>query len=139
MTVLLVDDNQGDAELTRELLLELRPSLEVKIAVDAVAALDHIARTRSVVPPLLPGLILLDLNLPKLPGAELLQILDADDELRSIPVIVLTSSSADNDVRDSYRLGANCYVTKPLDLAGFRRVVRAIYDFWLTVARLPGR
>jgi CheY-like chemotaxis protein len=137
--MLLVEDNPGDAELTRELLLELRPTLEVAIAADAVAALDHIARARETTPPTLPRIIVLDLNLPRLPGMELLQILDADDELRTIPVIVLTSSSADGDVRDSYRHGANCYVTKPVDLAGFRSVVRAIHDFWLLIARIPAR
>jgi CheY-like chemotaxis protein len=132
--ILLVEDNPADVRLTEEALFEGKVKNTLHVAEDGVAAL------RMLRDPALPkpDLILLDLNLPKMSGQEVLNEIKNDKDLRSIPVVVLTTSSAERDILKSYELHANCYITKPVDLAQFLSVVKQIDEFWLTVVRLPG-
>jgi chemotaxis family two-component system response regulator Rcp1 len=132
--ILLVEDNPADVRLTEEALAEGKVANVLRVAEDGVAAL---AMLRDKSHPA-PDLILLDLNLPKMGGQEVLQEIKRDPELRRIPVVVLTTSSAERDILKSYELHANCYITKPVDLGQFLSVVKQIDDFWLTVVRLPG-
>ena len=135
--VLLVEDNPGDAELTRDTLLAGKLHLTIDVAEDGEDALRRLGEMAARDPAGLPDLILLDLNLPGLSGREVLGDLRADEALRRIPVVVLTSSDAEQDIVRSYELGANCYVTKPVGLSAFQSIVRSVEDFWLTVVRLP--
>ena len=135
--VLLVEDNPGDVRLTQEALKDGRVLVNLTVAYDGVEALDilHKRGTHGNKPR--PDLILLDLNLPKKNGREVLEAIKADDDLKRIPVIVMTTSKAEQDVHRAYHLNANCYVTKPVDLDEFLNVVRSIEDFWLTIVTLP--
>ncbi len=135
--VLLVEDNPGDADLTKETLEECRLHVEIDVAIDGVQALDRLFRRPPYVAAELPDLILLDLNLPKLSGREVLTQIKQTSSLRAIPVVILTSSDAEQDVAKSYELGANCYVTKPVGLDAFQAIVRAVDGFWFTVVKLP--
>jgi len=135
--VLLVEDNPGDADLTKETLEENRLHLEISIAVDWPQALDRLHRRPPFERVPLPDLILLDLNLPKMSGREVLADIKQDLALRNIPVVVLTSSDAEQDIVKSYESGANCYVTKPVGLEAFQAIVRTLDGFWLTVVKLP--
>ena len=135
--VLLVEDNPGDADLTRESLEESRLRLEIDVAVDGAQALDRLFRRPPYEAADPPDLVLLDLNLPKVGGREVLARLKQDPILHAIPVVVLTSSDAEHDIVGSYELGANCYVTKPVGLDAFQSIVRSIEDFWFTVVKLP--
>ena len=130
--VLLIEDNPGDADLTAETLEAGKLHVDIAVAPDGVAALSQLREAREP-----PDLILLDLNLPKLDGREVLRQIKAHDELRRIPVVILTSSDAEQDIMRSYDLGANCYVTKPVGLDAFQAIVRSVEDFWFTVVRLP--
>jgi CheY-like chemotaxis protein len=134
--ILLVEDNPGDARLVAELFKEGRSSHRIRHVSDGVEALAYL---RDNVEPAarLPDLILLDLNLPRKDGRELLAEIKADERLRRIPVVVLTTSQAEDDIAKAYGLYANCYITKPMDLDQFARVVKSIEDFWLTTAKLP--
>jgi two-component system, chemotaxis family, response regulator Rcp1 len=134
--VLIVDDNEGDIELTRETLAESKLHISISSALDGVAAFEMLERA-IVSNTALPDLILLDLNMPRLDGRGLLARMREKDELRAIPVVVLTSSDAEQDIVKSYRLGANCYVNKPVGLNEFQQIVRAVEGFWLTVVKLP--
>lgn len=135
--VLLVEDNPGDAELIQETLESSKFYLDVSIAVDGAAALDYLQRIPSAAIPELPDLILLDLNLPKMDGKQVLKELKRHEKFRRIPVVVLTSSDAETDIVRSYELGANCYVTKPVGLDAFQEIVRSVEGFWFTVVKLP--
>ncbi len=137
--ILLVEDNPADVRLTREALREGAGGLRHRLHVveDGVQALAFLRREAGYWEVPRPDLILLDLNLPRKDGREVLQEIKADPELRSIPVVVLTTSRSEEDVLRSYQLHANCYVTKPVDLDQFLEVVRRIEAFWLGVARLP--
>jgi CheY-like chemotaxis protein len=138
MNVLLVEDNPADAELTRE-TLELGCSpVRLTVAVDGLDAMHELDRRISEGRDL-PDLILLDLNLPRRGGREVLQDLKGRPNYRHIPVVILTSSDSDRDIVESYRLGASCYVSKPVDFQAFRRIVESIEHFWFSVARLPVR
>jgi two-component system response regulator len=128
--VLLVEDNPGDADLTREAFEESRLLIDLRVATDGVAAMQQLRAEH-------PDLILLDLNLPRKNGTEVLAEIRADPELKHIPVVVLTSSTAEQDVVKSYQLGANCYVTKPVDLQAFQTIISQTGGFWFTVVRLP--
>lgn len=130
--VLLIEDNPGDADLTRETLEANRLRIRMRVAVDGVEALEML-RAGDVA----PDLILLDLNLPRKSGREVLREIKQDEALKQIPVVVLTSSDADRDIVESYRLGANCYVTKPVDLEAFQKIVGQTGNFWFTIVRLP--
>lgn len=129
--VLLVEDNPGDADLTRETLDEGRLHVHIDHALNGEEALQRLAA------PQLPDLILLDLNLPGLSGREVLAAIKGDERLRRIPVVILTSSDAEQDIARSYQLGANCYVNKPVGFEAFQQVVRSVEGFWFTIARLP--
>lgn len=135
--ILLVEDNPGDVRLTLEALKEARIYNKINVASNGVEAIDYLRRKGDFADATRPDLILLDLNLPKKDGREVLQEIKHDDELKRIPVVVLTTSKAEEDILRSYNLHANCYITKPVDLDQFMRVVQSIQDFWLTIVRLP--
>ena len=135
--ILLVEDNPGDARLTREALRDTKVHNRLNVATDGVEALAYLRRQGKYAHAARPDLILLDLNLPRKDGREVLAEIKADDDLRSIPVVVLTTSRAEQDIVRSYNLHANAYVTKPVDLDQFITVVKSIEDFWFTIVRLP--
>lgn len=135
--ILLVEDNPGDVRLTEEALREAKVRNNLNIVGDGEAALDFLKRRNSWADAARPDIILLDLNLPKKDGRQVLAEIKADPDLRRIPVVVLTTSKAEEDILRSYDLHANCYVTKPLDFDQFINVVRSIEEFWLQVVRLP--
>lgn len=135
--ILLVEDNPGDAQLTLEALAESKILNRLHHAWDGVEAIRFLKGEVKDAPFSRPDLILLDLNLPRKSGHEVLAELKADPNLRQIPVVILTTSKAEEDILRSYDLHANCYVTKPVDLDRFLEVVRLIEDFWLTIVRLP--
>ena len=135
--ILLVEDNPADVRLTREALREGKVRNNLSVAADGVEALAFLRREGSYADAVVPDLILLDLNLPRKDGREVLEEIKADPALRHIPVVVLTSSQAEQDILRAYDLHANCYVTKPVDLDQFIHVVQSIEDFWFTIAKLP--
>jgi chemotaxis family two-component system response regulator Rcp1 len=134
--ILLVEDNPGDVRLTREALRDAKVRNNVNVAYDGVEAMAFLRRDGSHAQAPRPDLIFLDLNLPKKSGREVLEEIKRDDMLRHIPVVILTTSQAERDILESYRLRANAYVTKPVDLEQFLRVVGAIEQFWLEVVKL---
>jgi CheY-like chemotaxis protein len=135
--VLLVEDNPGDVRLTREALREGKIRNNLHVARDGVEALAFLRRQGEHAGAPRPDLILLDLNLPRKDGREVLTEIKDDATLRQIPVVVLTSSQAEEDIIRAYDLHANCYISKPVDLDQFINVVRSIEDFWFTVVKLP--
>ena len=135
--ILLVEDNEGDARLAREAMIESKMRNTLHHVYDGEEAMAFLHRVGKYADAPRPSLILLDLNLPKKDGREVLAEVKADDDLKRIPIVVLTTSSADKDIFASYDLHANCYITKPVDLAKLIEVVRAIDDFWLSIVRLP--
>jgi two-component system, chemotaxis family, response regulator Rcp1 len=135
--ILLVEDNPGDVRLTIEALKEGKVRNNLSVVKDGVEALAFLRREGSYAEAARPDLILLDLNLPKKDGREVLAEIKEDGVLRRIPVVVLTTSKAEEDILRTYDLHANCYITKPVDLEQFISVVRSIDDFWLSVVRLP--
>jgi two-component system, chemotaxis family, response regulator Rcp1 len=139
MEILLVEDNPGDVRLTREALRECGVQNHLSVAGDGVEALAYLRREGAFHDAARPDVILLDLNLPRKDGREVLLEIKQDPELMSIPVVVLSSSQADDDIAGAYRLHANCYVTKPMDLDRFVSVVRSIENFWFLIAKLPGK
>lgn len=139
LQILLVEDSLPDIELTLEALEDAKFANNVNVARDGQEALDYLHREGDHQNAVRPDLIILDLNLPKRSGQEVLAAIKADPELRRIPVAVLTTSAAEADVVRSYDLGANCYLTKPVDVEQFLQVVQSIEDFWLGLVRLPAR
>jgi two-component system, chemotaxis family, response regulator Rcp1 len=135
--ILLVEDNPGDARLTQEALDEGKLINDLQVVTDGVEALACLRREGRYVDQELPDLILLDLNLPKKDGREVLEEIKKDPVLRRIPVVVLTTSKAERDILRTYDLHANCYIIKPVDLDQFLAVARSIENFWLTVVKLP--
>ena len=135
--ILLVEDNPGDVRLTIEALKEAKVINHLTVVKDGVEALAFLRRQGSYDTAPRPHLILLDLNLPRKDGREVLADIKTDDNLKRIPVVVLTTSQDERDVLKSYNLHANCYITKPVDLDQFVRVVRSIEDFWLGIVVLP--
>jgi len=135
--ILLIEDNPGDIRLTQEAFKESRLQVTLRVATDGIEALAFLGREGKYAEARLPDLILLDLNLPKMDGREVLARIKCSPDLKCIPVVVLTTSSADSDIQHAYRLHANCYVTKPVDFTRFLQVIRSIEDFWLSVVRLP--
>jgi len=133
--ILLVDDNEGDILLTKEALDDAQIINKISIAYDGVEALRFLRK--NVGGGDMPDLILLDINLPRMDGTELLGIIKTDPALKRIPVIMLTTSSAEKDILASYNNYANCYITKPVDLDRFMDVVRTIEDFWISIVKLP--
>ena len=137
--VLLVEDDPGDVLMTREAFEEHKVRNHLSVVSDGVDALAFVRREGEFVNAPRPDLILLDLNLPRRDGREVLQEIKADPELRDIPVVVLTTSAAESDVLSSYRLHANAYVTKPVDFERFISVVKQIDDFFISLVKLPRR
>ena len=135
--ILLVEDNPGDVRLTQEALKEGKILNNLHLAKDGVEALSFMRREGEYDNAVRPDLILLDLNLPKKDGREVLVEIKKDDELRRIPVVVLTTSRAEEDIIKTYDCHANCYITKPVDFDQFINVVKSIEDFWLSVVKLP--
>ncbi|MBD0321612.1 MAG: response regulator [Gemmatimonadetes bacterium] len=135
--VLLVEDNPGDVRLTREALKEGKVHNNLHVAPDGVEALAFLRREGRYADAVRPDLILLDLNLPRKGGREVLEEVKSDPALRHIPVVILTSSQAEQDIARAYDLHANCYISKPVDLDQFITVVKSIEDFWFTVVKLP--
>jgi CheY-like chemotaxis protein len=135
--ILLVEDNPGDERLTREALKEGKVYNNFHWVKDGVEAMEFLRRQGKYASAPRPDIILLDLNLPKMDGREVLQAIKTDADLKRIPVVVLTTSKAEEDVLRTYSLHANCYVTKPVDLEKFITVVKSIDAFWLTVVTLP--
>ena len=136
--ILLIEDNPGDARLTQEALNEGKVKNNLHIVYDGVEATDFLFKRNEYQDAPRPDLIILDLNLPKKNGQEVLAEIKADDSLKSIPVIILTISKADEDIIRSYNLHANCFLNKPINLNKFFEVVKSIEDFWLTIVKLPG-
>jgi|ERR1044071_1785896 len=137
--ILLVEDNPADADLTREGLQDGRLIHTLHHVVDGVQAMRFLRREAEHANAPTPDLILLDLNLPKMDGREVLHTIKEDPDLKRIPVVILTSSQAESDIIKSYDLHANCYMCKPVDLTRFLETVRKIEEFWLTIVRLPPR
>ena len=135
--ILLVEDNPGDVRLTQEAFREADPAVRIHVAVDGVEALAFLRRNGKHGQAPRPDIILLDLNLPKMDGREVLAHIKDDDDLRTIPTIVLTTSASEADITKSYQLQANCYLNKPVELDAFENLVKSIDDFWLTKAQLP--
>ena len=135
--ILLVEDNPGDSRLAKEALKESKLKNNLYVAEDGVEAMNFLYKTGKYSKMPRPDLVILDLNLPKKDGREVLAEIKNDDNLKRIPVVILTISKAEEDILKTYNLHANCYVTKPLDLDQFMKVVRSIEDFWLTIVKLP--
>jgi DNA-binding response OmpR family regulator len=136
--ILVVEDNPGDADLIRDTLHQSVAHLDITVVVDGAEAIDYLKQRQDDSPDsLIPDFVLLDLNLPKMNGHEVLTEARKSAGLKSIPIIIVTSSDATRDIVTSYQLGANCYVTKPGELAAFQSTMRAVSDFWCRVAKLP--
>src|SRR6202167_2699644 len=137
LEVLLVEDSPGDVRLTREAFRDAKTNINLHVATDGVAAMAFLKREGVHRQAPRPDFILLDLNLPKMDGREVLAHIKEDDELKTIPTIILTTSDAEVDILKSSRLQANCYLNKPVQLGEFEAVVKSINDFWLTRVKLP--
>jgi CheY-like chemotaxis protein len=135
--ILLVEDNPGDVRLTQEVLKEGKIRNRLNVVGDGVEALEYLRKQGRFTDAGPQDIVLLDLNLPRMGGREVLEAMKADPELRRIPVVVLTTSTAESDVLAAYDLHANCYITKPVDLSQFEQVIRTIEGFWLSIVRLP--
>jgi chemotaxis family two-component system response regulator Rcp1 len=135
--ILLVEDSPGDVRLTREALRDTNCPIHLHVAVDGVEAMRFLRQEERYARVPRPDLILLDLNLPKMDGLEVLAQIKADDTLKTIPTIILTTSEAESDIAKSYALNANCFLSKPVQLYAFDRLVKSINDFWLRKAVLP--
>ncbi len=135
--ILLVEDNPGDARLAEEALKDAKVCNNMNLVQDGVEALAYLRHEGKYADKPRPDLILLDLNLPRKNGREVLAEIKVDEDLKRIPVVILTVSQDERDILETYENHANCYITKPVDLAQFMEVVKAIEDFWLTIVKLP--
>jgi chemotaxis family two-component system response regulator Rcp1 len=135
--VLLVEDSPGDVRLTQEAFRDANSSIHLSVASDGVEAMAFLKHTGTHANSPRPDLILLDLNLPKMDGRQVLAHIKENDDLKTIPTVILTTSDAESDIVKSYQLQANCYLTKPVQLDAFEALVKSINDFWLTKAKLP--
>jgi len=135
--VLLVEDSPGDVRLTQEALAAANSAIRLHVAFDGIEAMKFLRREGENATAPRPKLILLDLNLPRMDGREVLAQVKADDELKTIPTIILTTSEAERDVLQSYELQANCFLSKPVQLDAFESLVKSINEFWLTKVKLP--
>jgi len=135
--VLLVEDSPGDVRLTRDAFRETNESIRLHVAVDGVEAMDFLKKRGAFVNSPRPDFILLDLNIPKMDGREVLAQIKRDNDLKTIPTIILTTSDSEADIKKSYELQANCYLNKPVQLEDFESVVKSINDFWTTKVKLP--
>lgn len=137
--VLLVEDDPGDVTLTRESLRECKVKVNLWVVKDGEEAMQFLRKAERFSGALTPDLVLLDLNLPRKDGREVLAEIKSDPGLKNIPVVVLTTSNAEDDIGRTYALGANCYITKPIGLEQFARVVQGIEEFWFSIVKLPPR
>lgn len=137
--ILLIEDNSGDVLLTKEAFEEIDYKDHINVARDGEDALDYLYKRGPYERAARPDLILLDLNLPRKDGREVLQVIKQDDSLKSIPVIVLTTSKSDRDIKICYDLHANCYITKPVDFEEFLAIMKQVVDYWLMLVRLPAQ
>jgi len=135
--ILLIEDSEGDVRLTKEGLKEAKLRNDLAVCNDGVEALAYLRNEGEFESAPRPDLILLDLNMPKMGGIELLNIIKDDEKLATIPVVILTTSNADSDITDSYKNNANCFITKPVDFDQFFNVVQSIGEFWLTIVKYP--
>jgi CheY-like chemotaxis protein len=135
--VLLVEDCPGDVRLTRDAFREVNPTIDLHVATDGTEAMAFLRREAPHVSAPRPDLILLDLNLPKIDGREVLANIKASEDLKTIPTVILTTSIMQLDIEQSYHLQANCYLSKPVQLDQFESLVKSINDFWLTQVQLP--
>jgi len=135
--VLLVEDSPGDVRLTKEAFRQANKGIRLHVATDGVEAMTFLRQEGAQSTAPRPDLILLDLNLPRMDGREVLALIKADDRLKTIPTVILTTSDAEADILKSYELQANCYLSKPVELDAFEIVVKSINDFWLTQVKLP--
>jgi chemotaxis family two-component system response regulator Rcp1 len=139
LQVLLVEDSPGDVRLTQEAFREANMAIRLHVANDGVEAMAFLRKQGAYADSPRPDLILLDLNLPRMDGREVLAHIKDDESLKSIPTVILTTSEAEADIVKSYQLQANCYLTKPVQLDAFENLVKSINDFWLMKAKLPQR
>ncbi|MFK8104542.1 MAG: response regulator [Saprospiraceae bacterium] len=137
VNILLIEDNPGDVRLTQEAFKESKVAITLSVTMDGVEAIKFLKKEDQYSNEQTPDLILLDLNLPKRDGREVLQEIKTDDQLKRIPVVVLTTSNAEQDILKSYNLHVNCYINKPVDFDKFFDIIQKIEDFWLTTAILP--
>jgi len=137
MEILLVEDSLGDVRLTQEAFREAKGSIRLHVALDGIEAMAFLRHEAPHTNAIRPDLILLDLNLPRMDGRQVLAHVKTDDDLKTIPTVILTTSDAVADIVQSYELQANCYLTKPVQLEEFESLVKSINDFWLIRARLP--
>jgi two-component system, chemotaxis family, response regulator Rcp1 len=137
--VLLVEDSPGDVRLTQEAFRDANPDVRLNVATDGVEAMAFLRKQGSHAYAPRPDIILLDLNLPKMDGREVLALIKGDEGLKTIPTVILTTSEADADIVKSYQLQANCYLSKPVQFDEFATLVKIINDFWLTRVKLPQR
>ena len=135
--ILIVEDNSGDARLMTEVLKDNRISNNLYVVKDGVEAMNFLYKKAPFSEVPYPDLIILDLNLPKKDGREVLAEIKSDNDLKKIPVVIMTSSQSQEDILKTYNLHANCYITKPIDLNQFMKVVKSIEDFWFTIVKLP--
>lgn len=135
--ILLIEDNPGDAELARETLVISKIRNKLHVVIDGEKAMDFLYKRGVYAEVPRPDIIILDLNLPRKDGREVLAEIKLDDDLKRIPVVILSSSKAEEDILKSYNLHANCYITKPLDFRQFTKIVESIENFWLTIVKLP--
>lgn len=137
--ILLVEDNPGDVRLIKEVLSNNKTLINIFNVSDGVEAMDYLYSRGQFSDAVKPDLILLDLNLPRKDGREVLEEIKSDDSLKFIPVLVMTISQSEEDIFKSYNLHANCYITKPIDLHQFMKVIKSIEDFWFSVVKLPSK
>ena len=135
--ILLIEDNPGDARLTQEALKDGKMKINLTIVSDGEEGTDYLFKRKKYIHATRPDLVILDLNLPRKNGREVLAEIKNDEILKSLPVIILTMSKAEEDIIKSYNLHANCFITKPIDLMKFFEVVKMIEGFWLTIVKLP--
>jgi len=135
--ILLIEDNPGDVRLTQEAFKESKNNIELEVVTDGIEAIKFLRREEAYAEKSVPDLILLDLNLPKWDGREVLETIKTDDQLKRIPVVVLTTSNAGVDILKSYDLHANCFINKPIDFDKFFEIIHKIEEFWLSTAILP--
>jgi two-component system, chemotaxis family, response regulator Rcp1 len=139
LEVLLVEDSPGDVRLTREAFRDVNESVHLHVATDGVEAMAFLKREGVYAGAPRPDLALLDLNMPRMDGREVLARIKSDDSLKTIPTVILTTSEAEEDVAKAYQLHANCYFSKPVQLDAFEELVKSIHNFWLATATLPGQ
>jgi two-component system, chemotaxis family, response regulator Rcp1 len=137
INILLVEDSRADARLIEEVFAEEKISVDINVVRNGEEAMAYLRKEGPYKTALRPDLVLLDLNMPKKDGREVLAELKADDSLKSIPVVILTTSQAEEDVLKSYELQASCYVTKPIDLDKFIKIIRSLDDFWFSAVKFP--